>query len=282
MPLEVHLDIAKQVVLGQITKIEEIDQRLFGDGVRAGRATIAVTETLKGLPAQSVELIVATSVDRNYGGSSPQRVHKVGDRGIWLIAASGIVSHSFGLLPEKCKADVQRIVMNLEKRKWSEPVNGLCAWAAAVYPNYQPENPNAMRKTPVIIFALKNLSETDIFVPTENSAGMITAVVTDHAGKVARYVLGSATWKNERVFCRKLAAGDIVYLHPDYSFIDLPRSERLADDKYKVVLECSNEKEGESAMSIGERRVPVTSWKGKVSAPPVELDLTRSETKVAP
>jgi hypothetical protein len=263
-PIEVDLDLAKHIVIGQITAIEEIDVKPGdGEGVRWGRATVAVKEVLKGAPAQTVNFRVASGL-KNYGGSSPPHLRRVGDSGIWLIGSHGAVMWDFGLLPEDRKTDVMEILKKLEERIWSEPVNGLRAWATVVYPDYY--------RNPVIIFAVKNVSDADIFLPVAFEAGFVNVIVTSQDGKISEYKLGSVANESKSVFCCKLSAGEITYLHPNVSFIDLKWRQNLPPGKYTVVVLCKNEKEGEIA-DKPISRVGVAAWKGELKAPSVQLVL---------
>ncbi len=278
MPIEVNLDMARYVAIGRITQIKEPNVP-NADGIRWGQATVEVNEVLKGPQAKTINFRVATEVSKNYGGSSPPRTHRAGDSGIWLIDATGTVSHSFGLLPEARKMYIKQILKTLEERRWSEPVNGLRAWAAVVYPDYS-ENLDNPSDNPVIIFAVKNVSDADIFVPAESQTDFITATVVSQDGKIYDCVLGNVMWRNsETIFCRKLPAGGTVYLHPGYTCINLARQDSypekrdgLLPGKYSVVICCKNEKEGEIADVHGGTK-QVLAWKGVLKTPPVELVL---------
>ena len=83
-PLIVALDLADHVVVGKLVGIEELvdPDGGSGNGVRWGRATVEVRETLKGEKVEKVAFKVATWVTPDYGGSSPPRVYKVGNEGI--------------------------------------------------------------------------------------------------------------------------------------------------------------------------------------------------------
>ena len=294
MPLEVNLDMAQYVVIGRITQIEEPNVPK-ANGISWGQATVEINEVLKGTQAKTINFRVATGRSKNYGGSSsprrgssPLRIRRVGDSGIWLIGATGTVSHSFGLLPEAHKSDIKQILKTLAERKWSKPVNGLRAWAGVVYPDYSRNLDNPSRNT-VIIFAVKNVSDVNIFVPSELETGFITANIVSQDGKTEDYFLSNVVRRNsETVFCRKLSPGKTVYLHPEYTCINLAKkqgqlpekSEGLLPGKYSVVICCKNEKEGEIADGPA-RRVQVSAWKGVLKAPPVELVLNSPSVRGA-
>ena len=269
MPLEANLDMARNIVLGRITQIEDPNVPNT-NGISWGQATVEINEVLKGDQAKTISFRVATEVSRDYGGSSPPRIRRVGDSGIWLIDTTGTVSHSFGLLPEARKSDIKQILKTLAERKWSEPVAGLQAWAAVVYPDYSPNLDNPSRN-PVIIYAVKNVSDANIFVPVAHQTGFITANVVGQDGKTIDYILGNVEPRNsETVFCHKLSPGKTVYLHPAYTCINLAKRQELLPGKYSVVICCENEKKGEIADGPA-RRVQVSAWKGVLKAPPVEL-----------
>jgi hypothetical protein len=265
-PIEEDIDLAKHIVIGQITAIEETDTKP-GAGERWGRATVKVKEVLKGNPDQTINFRVVSGLNYSGGASIPQ-IRRVGDSGIWLIGIYGTILWDFGLLPEDRKTDVLGILKMLEERIWSEPVNGLAAWAAVVHLDYY--------KKPVIIFAVKNVSDADIFVPTAIQAGFVKAIVTSQNGKISECNLVSAPYETKSVFCQKLSAGEITYLHPNASFIDLKSRQNLQPGKYTVVVLCKNEKEGEIADGPVSR-VKVAAWKGELKAPPVQLVLDPDE-----
>jgi len=269
MPLEAQLDIVKKVFIGKITQVEKSDfQR--GNGIQWGRAKVEVEETLKGVPTESAEFYVAIGFDDpNYSNkaASPPKIYGVGMSGIWLIGADDVVSHSFGLLTEDRKSDVKRILKNLAERKWSEPVNGLRAWAVVVQPDYHDK--------PVIIFAVQNVSDSNIFIPSALESGFIKATAINDKGEKYSYVLVVSETESITVFCSKLSAGQIVYLHPLYSFIDLVWRQKLSPGKYSVIIECSNTREGRTK-NTSTLREQISAWKGKLQAEPVEL-IVKSE-----
>ena len=269
MPLEAQLDMAKDVFIGQIIQIEKSDYRQ-GKGIRWGCAKVEVKKTLKGAPVESTEFYVAIGFDDpNYsrGAASPPKIYGVGRSGIWLIGANDVILHAFGLLNEDRKSDVQRILKSLSERKWSEPINGLRAWAVVVHPDYH--------DNPVIIFAVQNVSESNIYVPSESEHGFIKATAINERGESYGYVLGTTNEESDTVYCRNLPTGQIVYLHPQYSFIDLAWRQKLPPGKYSVIIHCDNTREGRMRVSptkIGQ----VSSWKGNLQARPVEL-IVKSE-----
>ncbi len=262
MPLEAHLDLAQHVVVGELTQMQETDEER-GDGVRCGRATVTVRETLKGPPEKTISFGVIRWVAPDYGGASSPRVHKIGDSGIWLVKPDRFVSHTCGLLPESRRNDVQRILKSLAQRKLSEEVNGLKAWASVVRPHYGHTNP-------VIIFAVKNCSEKDVWCPVASAYGVVTVTATREDSQVFQYVLGKG--RKRPVYCRKMSPGETAYMHPSWSFIDLARQQKLGPGKYTVVVSYENDREGEASAGPGKRQA-VHAWRGKLDAPSVQLVL---------
>lgn len=96
MPLEVDLDMARHIVTGRLTQINDSNVQ---NGICWGRATVEVKEILKGAPAKTIDFLVVSYIEPNYGGPSILHVNKVGDSGIWLIGRERIID----LLPEEHK-----------------------------------------------------------------------------------------------------------------------------------------------------------------------------------
>jgi hypothetical protein len=233
MPLEAQLDMAKSVLIGKITQIEKSDFNK-GFGVQWGRAHVEVEEMLKGVPTEFVEFYIAIGFDDpNYPikAASPPRIYGVGRSGIWLVGDNDFVMDYYGLLENYKKTEVQNILKMFEERKWSEPVNGLQAWAMVVKPEYH--------NNQVIIFAVQNISDSNIFIPSELISGTIMATATNDKGKTYDYDLGIST----SFYNGKLSKNQIAYLHPNYSFIDLAWRQKLPPGRYSVVIQCYNGRE---------------------------------------
>ena len=262
MPVEVHLDLASHVVVGQITGLEQIKGKdISGD--RWAIATIHVQKTLKGSNSNSLSVKLITDVNSGPWRPLILRPFKTGDSGIWVVAPDNTVSSwPSGLLPEQRTSEVVEILDRLEKRKWSVEVGGLKAWAGAVT--------NDHSRTPVIIFAIKNCSNSEIFIPTETERGVISATAVKEDGQTFKYVreVGDA---NEHVFCRRLGTGDVAYLHPRYTCINLASELKLSPATYQVVINYENSADGVTSAWLGEPRTPVQAWKGKLSTPALEL-----------
>lgn len=272
MPAEAHLDLAKSVVVGQITQITPLDVQI-AQGVHYGRATIVVKEMLKGSSDTTIKAIVATSYgpEFNQGAANePEHPHKVGDSGIWLLSpiAEGLFAGTAeDFFPEQRKADIQRMLKELAQRKWSEPVNGLRASAMVV--------PLEDSANCVIIFAVNNATNKDLYIPVEWSPGLVQVSAKNEQGNVFNFVLRLPDAADSgKLYCSKLSPGQIAYLHPDYSYIDLARRQNLAPGKYSVVVSCKNERTAGEASGIRPgASVPITAWKGECSAPAVDLSI---------
>ena len=150
-PLEVRLDRAKAVVLGEVIRVKNTDS---DDGTRWTRTTLSVKEVLKG---DATDTIQSRS---GYSESGHLGLHTVGNSGIWLIGADGRIVYPHGHLQEAQKPDVQRILKMLARRKWSGQVNGLKAWATVIDRRFAGR--------PGLLFAVMNCSKGEIFVPRPN------------------------------------------------------------------------------------------------------------------
>jgi hypothetical protein len=259
MPLEAQLDLSERVVIGKLTQIDNsIPQK--DSQIRWGKATVAVQEVLKGEKTGEITFLATTGVGPDYGGSWAVPVYKVGVSGIWLIMPDGTVNER---LDEKQKVDVVRKLKFLETRTWSMEVSGLKAWAGVVQPEYS--------NNPVIIFAVQNVSKEDIYYPVAHARGVITATAESTDKTILNYVAYPGR-PDKKVSCRKLAPGEIVYLHPHYSCIDLAWQGKFPPGEYLVTVTYRNDLDGEKTVSPAENS-PVQIWKGELKAPPVKLTL---------
>jgi len=270
-PVEVDLDLACNVVVGRLVDLGDPgDGR--GDGVRYGQATVAVTETLKGPPRESVDFRTIAFVPANWGGAAPLRAHKVGDAGIWIIRDGGGVLFDTGLVPESRKDKVCEMLVMLAGRKWSSPVNGLQAWAGVVLPEHA--------RNPEIIFAVKNVTDHDLFVPIVHSADFVVATVAGVDGRTTEYSFGIVGRASESVFCQRLAAGRTAYLHPYVSAIDLVGRHNLPPGDYSVVIRCQNAKRGRISAGPPGRSKEVDAWTGSLKAPAVQFSCRPREAGI--
>jgi len=267
MPLKADLDLAQTVVVGKITDIaRKMGQR---DGKLVwGRATVAVSDVLKGGKTKKMKMTVAMRVDREYGAQSPPRVYSVGDEGIWVIMPDGRPSHGYGLLDKKRVEEVKSALADLDKRVWSEVVTGLKVWAGAAKHDWNPRNPQQ------VVFAVKNISKSTLWLPRPMYQGAITAIARDSSGKEFELRGGGPRHSPEgRAVCRPLEPGKTKYMHPygeNYGFIVIPRD--LPPGKYTVTVTLANTRDGNKA---GGESKPVDAWKGKVAAPPFALEIPK-------
>ena len=254
-PLEVRLDGAKAVVLGEVIRVENTDS---ADGTHWTRTTLSVKEVLKGDAAETIESRSRSTESGHLG------LHTVGNSGIWLIGADGRIAYPHGHLREAQKPDVQRILKMLAERKWSGEVNGLKAWATVIDRQFAGR--------PGILFAVMNCSKGEIFVPRPNCRpGILTASVKSADAKDVVFDLRRGE-PCKALHCDRLPAGEITYLISGYSYID-PNS-KLPAGKYHVVLTYRNAHEGVLLRPVGVKGEPVHAWKGELPAPPIEMVLT--------
>ena len=266
LPLRAELDLAQTVVVGKITNIVK-QKEVNGGALVWGRASVAVSVVLKGEKANEVKATVAMQIDPNFGSAmaSTPRVYRVGDEGIWVIMAEGIVSHEYGLFDKKQLDEVKATLADLDKRAWSEEVAGLKVWAGAAKHDWHPRNPQQ------VVFAVKNVSKSTIWLPRSSYEGVVTAIVRDSAGKEFELRgLGDRHPPDGRAVCRPLEPGRTRYMHPDsedYGFIVVPRD--MLPGKYTVTVSLANTHDGQTP---GESK-PVNAWQGKVTATPFLLEI---------
>jgi hypothetical protein len=290
-PIEVRLAAAKWVVIGQITKIDESKVQQNDRGVRWGLATVAVNEVLKGRAVKAIDFPVVArfilpddgvaSHPPDYGVTLQLYTHEalVGQSGVWVDGQPAF------FLEAVQSPDVRRILQALTANKWSEPVNGLRAWALVMYSH----NPFTLAKQfrtvhpwlPGITFAVKNVSDADIYLPLVEHrhdpaapAGIFAAMVTSAVGKTFGFpLLDVAHPRSERIPCAKLSPGETIYLHPDQW-----RREKLTPGKYSAVVTYKNDR-ADGEVRDGASRLPVKAWTGQLKAPPVEFVLTADDVK---
>jgi hypothetical protein len=270
--MEVDLDLARNVVVGRLTRIDEpgVDR---GDGVRWAQARVEVTEILKGLPCRSIDFRAVTFVASNWRGPTPLATHKVGDSGIWVLTESDGILSDTHFLPESRRQKICEMLTMLSERKWSTPVNGLQAWAGVV----RPED----RNVPVIIFAVKNVTKQDLFIPIVQCADFVGATVVGVDGRTTEYSFGVVGRGSETVFSRRLPAGRTAYLHPELSCIDLVGRHNLPPGDYTVVIRCQNEKRGRISSGSSGKIKEVDAWTGSLKAPAIQFACGPDETGVA-
>ncbi len=286
-PIEVRLETAKWVVVGQVTKIDASKVQQNDPGVRWGLATVAVKEVLKGSAVKSIDFPVPTAfTPPDYGGTLQLFTHEVlvGQSGIWVQGQPAF------FLFEGQRPDVRRILQALKEKKWSEPVHGLRAWALVIYP-YDPNLaahgagmparfPTVHPGLPGIIFAVKNVSDADIYLPLVEyrhdaaaAPGFFTATVKGAGGKTLEFSLDAAHPRSKRIPCAKLSPGETTYVHPGQW-----RRDKLSPGKYSAVVTYKNDR-ADGEVRDGSSPPPVTAWTGELKAPPVEFTLTADDIR---
>ncbi len=275
-----QLDSASRVLVGRITAIQPVtDQAIlarFDSISQVGRATFDITQTLLG-DDYTTEFIVRLPDKPGSLRQNIIRTHRVGESGIWIIGHDGFVIEPNGRIDEQNRDEVLRSIHALQTRKWSEPVNGLRAWAIVVNPadEFGYFTSAELAPNPVMLFAVQNISTNDLYLPTANEPGFIRATATAENGHIfAANLNTNASWANG-LFTRKLAPQDILYFQavfrmaPD-SWFDLAAALKLPPGKYSVVISCLN------SISTGRAGVmsqEVAAWTGELKAPPVELEI---------
>jgi hypothetical protein len=253
--IEQRLDLASDVVVGQITKIEAVAENMGPDS-HCGRATVNLTRVIKGNAGKAIKFLVVTRMDPNPQRQRPLQAYSVGDQGIWIVENGW----AFESLDLHRQAEIQADVKMLADRKWSKPVNGLRAWALVTR---EVGDPNCK-----IIFAVDNVSDETLYIPSATDAGFVFAAVTDQQDHKTEFSLRPGPTERRNLRCEKLAPGGIIYLHPDSEPIDLAWRQRLAPGKYSVVIYCTNKV---AAGKIGVMGDAVAAWTGEVAAPAVEI-----------
>jgi hypothetical protein len=274
LPLKAELDLAETVAVGKIVDIIE-DKPAEGDLITTGRATIAVSEVLKGKPVKEIAVVVAVGMakDAEVMMASPPRLYSKGEEGIFVVMADGRPSHAHGFQEKKRVDDVKAMLADLEKRTWSEEVGGLRVWAGLTQYDWN-------FKQDMIIFAVKNVSKSVVWLPEPIQDGIVSVVMRDAAGKETN-LLARVQFprKDPTVRCTALAPGETCYVHPsliNYGAIGIPPD--LAPGKYEVRITLTNQRKG-TIPDHGPRpgEAPVDAWKGKVAAPPVAIEISKAE-----
>lgn len=186
---------------------------------------------------------------------------RVGDSGIWVIQGGWAECRlDIKLLPV-----VKAMLATLEKRHWSDPVNGLRAWADAV-PAFDEEQTQGRS---VVVFAVQNCSKQPLYYPSGVAfGGMVRATAVGEDGASRNYDDVGSTERDpqHKPYCRMLQPGEVVYLHPAYTCIRANRS--LAPGSYRVTVRYRNDDESGVA---GREDDAVKAWTGNLAAEPVTV-----------
>lgn len=273
MPLEAELDLAKMVVVGKITDITKVTEGA-GHGETFGRATVAVSEPLKGTTAKEVTMLVVMHRDSSgpVGAASPARIFVKGEEGIFVITSDGRPSHAYGFLRKKQLDEVKAALTELDKRTWSDEVGGVKAWAGAVTEGA------GDGRSQRILFCVRNVSKSTIWLPRSMYKEVVTAVARDSAGKEFRLSgFGQSLEAKTPVTCRPLETQQTRYMHPDsedHAYIVVPND--LPPGKYTVTVSLGNDRDGEA---IGNREPKkIDAWKGRLVAPSFTLEIPKAST----
>ena len=256
--MEVFLDLAENVVAGQVTAI---NTNIPGShsGLIFGKATIAVSQTLKGPHTKTIEAkVVAAMID--YQGSATPHLRRVGDSGIWILSRDG---SEYGLVSADKVKQVEQALKLLDKRAWTKQVNGLQAWAGAIYPQLDPDYDSSR---PWLEMAVRNVSDHEIYYPLNSME--VTAVAED--GKTVP--MNNFPDTRERAYCRKILPGETVYLSDFLSPFNCFQDAK--DGTYTVSLKYENARDGETTGKPG-YCVPVKAWKGFLTPAPFPFPIKK-------
>jgi len=272
MPLEAELDLAETVAVGRIADIAK-EKEWYGGKLVQGRATVTVSEVLKGPKANAIKMTVVMAMDRELAMQSPERVYRQGDKGIWVIMSDGRPSHGYGLLVRDRLEEVKAALKDLDKRRWSQEVNGLKAWAAADMKNLR-----GRRRAGMVMFAVTNVSKKPIYLPLPFYDGVVNAMARHSSGKAFQLRgIGMSRGPPEPPLTltsqSPLQPGEIRYLHPDgqnLGYIVIPKD--LPSGKYSITVRFANTAaEGHLGSSRNEH--PVTLWTGEIAAPVFTVEI---------
>ena len=304
-PYIADLDKTSHVVVGTIAAIEKAaDKSKFpANNVDWGIATVQVREVLKGPDLKTLKCAVMIPdppvtnsgvgvANQTRGPFDPLRqefqpksseipiVHRTGDSGIWLVDSNGIIMWDFGLVKERDLENVKLALGVLEKRKWSEPVNGLQAWAVAVNTSgefYRNGFYGSRTGGPEITLAVRNVSQSNLYVP--HSPDFIHATITSDRGTTTNLNLS-----HKAAFGgREIIPGGIAYLvsfgqselQKGIPYVDL--LDNLGPGKYTATVECHNSQPGDALWLDN-----APAWTGQLTAPKVEFEISIPDALCSP
>jgi|GEM_PF-3764674 len=236
-PLEIQIDTASHVIVGRIVHVENTE---ISSGLQWATVTIAVEKVLKGPAINQIKSRAVCGVSENYGGSWAPRIRSKGDYGVWIL---GNASGYYALLPIEELEVVEKILGDIKWRKWTEPVNGLQAWAGVV--------DGAL---PVI--AIRNVSENEIYF----SANAIKAEAISKEGNQIRLKPNLSAPLGR--LSEMIAPGVTKYFF-DFGFL----SEFRTADVGEYVITFSLEYQRANNQTLDHRGRPVTPWQGMLTPP---------------
>jgi hypothetical protein len=255
-PIEVELDHADRVVVGKITDINQL--RLDPNSRwEYGTATIAVSNTLKGPIANIIEIGVVIDDKSGIGGGSQIPVIRhIGDSSVW------IGTH---LVPGSSQKDIEQKLDYLAKRKWTSPSNGLEVWVGVFSNSVRKLGPVPRNPQPWLAFAIRNVSDHDIYCPFNALAGK---AVGETGQTFSARSVGLLTGISD-ASCAKLSPGSIRYLRNEFFQSCFKEA---APGKYKVSFIYENSLDIVCAPAIKPGEPPIQAWKGTLEPPPIEIE----------
>ncbi|MCG2659501.1 MAG: hypothetical protein L6437_04550, partial [Kiritimatiellae bacterium] len=244
-PMEVELDQAEYVVVGQITSIKAPAFDPAG-GLQCGTATIAVTKMLKGLEKKQIETLVVVGVGSNYVGFGDPDIRRIGDSGVWILGNDLSIFGTFVASELK----VEQALDFLAKRTWTAQTNGLEARAGVFYTQYE------LNPRPWLLFAIRNVSDHDI----SDQFGTVRVTAVAENGQTLTLKLNAD--RGSRYSYEKLSPGNTKYVCNgffEFYFMD------AISGKYKVTLTY------EQVRDIRIRPSRNNIWKGTLTPFPIEV-----------
>jgi len=165
--------------------------------------------------------------------------------------------------------------------------HGLQAWAVVVSISgkyYHHGFPGNHTGGPEITVAVRNTSQTDLFVPA--SASFIHAAITTSKGTITNLNLNhKVDYRGGEVAVHKLAPGATTYLvsfgrselQKGIPYVDL--LDNLAPGIYTAVVECKNDVPEGRAWSA---TTNAPAWTGDLKAPSIDFEITVQEALGSP
>lgn len=267
LPFRAELDRAKLVLVGKITSIVK-ENNIENKDIVLGRATLKVSEVLKGEKIDQIQFDVAVKVKPNIPMASPPRVYHEGDEGIWLIMPEGALSSAQVVLD---KEKIKAMLAELDKRTWSQEANGLKVWAS-----FEDDFYGDGRKTEPsgVIFAIRNVTDKTIFLPHAGYKGIVTVSAHDSSGKELQLSdYGQQREAEPPLSVYLLEPGETCYFHSgmeNYSFFWLPRD--MPSGTYSITVKLANSIKKGSLRNAGNEKT-VTLWTGSVETPEIKVEI---------
>jgi hypothetical protein len=192
---------------------------------------------------------------------SPPHVYKQGDSGIWVIMKDSRPSHGYGLLDLKRIGEVKGYLTMLEKRRWSETVNGIQVWVGVASARRWRGDGHQ------VMFAARNVGKETVYLPRSIYSGVTSVVAQDENGKQFELRGGGLQLEpHGRMMCQPLEPGRTHYMHWDgFNAMWYKLPEDAPPGTYTVIGTLTNDRtEGQS---WGKDPV-VRPWCGEVKSYP--------------